>query len=301
MVGESVTIDGQELAFEMENLRSILGAVYAHPESVWLPGVELAGRSWPLHGDLGGDHLIVVDFARRYDLDRRIGEARARGQDDVAGHLETMRDRIGVLVADVSGHSVTDALLAAMLHQSFLVGVAYELACHGEVTVELFDILNTRFYHSSSVTKFVTMIYGEIAGDGTFRFISAGHPAPLVYSAQQQRFVDLDRSRLVSVPPIGIFPTENDIDQAREERLPLGVAPRPAVNEVRLLGSGDVLLLTTDGAADQARGDLAAALEPTMRAVASLPAASIVDCLHAELRHCGPPVDDVTLVAIKKH
>ena len=57
---------------------------------------------------------------------------------------------------------MTDALLAAMLHQAFLLGAIYELDIHGRITRRLFENLNTRFYQSSGAHKFVSLIYGEI-------------------------------------------------------------------------------------------------------------------------------------------
>lgn len=291
--------DRAELELELENMRSILSAVYAYPETFSLDRVDIFGRTFPLVGQLGGDHLIFVDFNRRHDLARRIADAVAAGRHDVASRLAENRRRVGVLVADVSGHSMTDALLAAMLHQAFLVGVLYELERHGEVTADLFDVLNTRFYQSSSVTKFVTMIYGEISQDGRFRFISAGHPKPLVYSAEFRRFVDIHPSRMISVHPIGLFPTEGDIDRAVVER-PAAESPRTRVNEVSLMSPGDVLLLTTDGAWDQADGDLAGRLEPVMREVVHRPSHDIVDRLRHELTRIRPAEDDMTLVAIRR-
>lgn len=284
---------------ELENLRSILAAVYSYPDAFSLERIDLFGRSFPLKGELGGDHVVFVDFARRFDLDRRIADANASGRPDIAARLATNRGKVGVLVADVSGHSMTDALLAAMLHQAFLVGVLYELEHSGHVTTKLFEVLNTRFHQSSSVTKFVTMVYGEIAEDGTFRFLSAGHPRPLVYSAEFGRFVELGGAGLVSVPPIGLFPTEGDIDRAMAGWV--GVeSPRQQVHEVRLLGDGDVLLLYTDGAGEQVDGDLAAALNPTMARVAGASARTIVEAVYADLVGRQAPVDDITLVAIKR-
>jgi serine phosphatase RsbU (regulator of sigma subunit) len=290
----AATLDG-----EMENLRAILGSVFAYPETFSLERIDLFGRSFPLRGEFGGDHLIFVDFARRYDLDRRIAEAVAAGLPEVAARLEANRSRVGVLVADASGHSMTDALLAAMLHQAFLVGVLYELAHHGHVTTELFEILSTRFYQSSSVTKYLTMIYGEIAEDGTFRFISAGHPRPLVYSARFGSFVELDAAGLISVHPIGMFPTEGNIDGAMGTA-PVAESPRQTVNELRLLGEGDVLLLYTDGASERVGGELAVVLTPRMRSVAALSAREIVYALRDELDRLGAAEDDTTLVAIKR-
>lgn len=284
---------------EMENLRSIFAAVYAYPERCSLRSIDVFGQSFPLTGSLGGDHLILVDFARTYDLERRIAEAESRERADVAARLRECRHRVGVLIADISGHSMTDALLAAMLHQAFLVGVLYELEYHGEVTAGLFDMLNTRFYQSSSVTKYLTMVYGEITEQGRFRFISAGHPRPLIYSAEFQRFVDVDPSRLVSVHPIGLFPTEGDVDRAVADR-PAAESPRSRVNEVSLMNRGDVLLLTTDGAWDQADGALPVRLEPVMREVAERPSREIVAALRAELVRERPAEDDMSLVVIRR-
>jgi serine phosphatase RsbU (regulator of sigma subunit) len=284
---------------EMENLRAIMAAVYSYPETFSLEHIDIFGRSFPLKGELGGDHLIFVDFARRYDLDRRIAEAVAAGMPEIASRLEANRSRVGLLVADVAGHSMTDALLTAMLHQAFLVGVLYELTHHGHVTAELFEILNTRFYKSLSVTKYLTMIYGEIAEDGTFRFISAGHPHPLIYSAEFGRFVDLAPSSIVSVHPVGLFPTEGDIDRAMG-RPPATVSPHAKVNQLRLLGDGDVLLLFTDGASERIDGDFAAAITPTIRSTASLSAKEIVFAVRDELDRLGPQEDDMTLVAVKR-
>ena len=284
---------------EMENLREILGAVYAYPETFSLRRIDIFGQTFPLKGELGGDHLIFVDFARRYDLNRRIAEAVAAGLPEIASRLEANRSRVGVLVADVAGHSMTDALLAAMLHQAFLVGVLYELAHHGHVTPELFEILSTRFYQSSNVTRYMTMIYGEIAEDGTFRFISAGHPRPIIYSAEFGRFVDLEPASIVSVHPVGLFPTEGDVDRAMGGT-PTAESPHAIVNQLCLLGGGDVLLLYTDGASERINGDLAAALTPTIRSVASLSAREIVLALRDELDRLGAQEDDMTLVAVKR-
>ena len=55
-----------------------------------------------------------------------------------------------------------------MLHQAFLVGAGYELTLNGEITIDLFEAINQRFHQSSSVDKFITMIYGEVRNDGEF-------------------------------------------------------------------------------------------------------------------------------------
>jgi serine phosphatase RsbU (regulator of sigma subunit) len=83
-------------------------------------------------------------------------------------------------------------------------------------------------------------------------------------------------------------------------RTPPAESPRQIVNEIRLLGEGDVLLLYTDGASERVGGKLAAALTPTIRSVAGLSAREIVHALRGDLDRLGAPDDDTTLVAIKR-
>ena len=95
---------------------------------------------------------------------------------------------------------MTDALLAAMLHQAFLLGAIYELDTFGRITKRLFENLNTRFYQSSGAHKFISLIYGEISEDARFRFLSAAHPFPTVFSRRHDRFMEVG-SRSARVVP----------------------------------------------------------------------------------------------------
>ena len=108
----------------------------------------------------------------------RIEQRRRKGRIDVVENLRRCQRMAGIALIDVSGHRVTDALLAAMLHQAFLLGAIYELDIFGQITRRLFENLNTRFYQSSGAHKFVSMIYGEISEDAQFRFLSAGAAVP---------------------------------------------------------------------------------------------------------------------------
>lgn len=287
---------------EMSNLHNIIENVYAFPSDCSLATIDISGRTYPLAGPVGGDHIIFVDFKRRYDLRRRAEHARQAGRGEIARQLEENRRRVGVLVADVAGHSMTDALLAAMLHQAFLVGVLYELETSGQVTPRLFEHLNTRFQKSSSVTKYLTMIYGEIDEDGVFRFISAGHPPPLVFSAEYDRFVTIDPSRTVTFLPIGMFPSESDVDRGMYGDQPF-YKRRYAVNEVSLMGSGDILILATDGLLEHRVGEdeLAPAwLEQAVRAAKHEPAEALVSKVREAALRLGSADDDMSLVVIKK-
>lgn len=285
---------------ELDNFVRIARLIRPRSPQLRIGGVDIYGDTVFLEGAAGGDHIAYVDFEGRYDLTRRAQLARDPA---IAKRLEENRHRIGVMVADVSGHSITDALVAAMLHQAFLTGVLYELDRYGEVTTRLFENLNTRFYRSLSFEKYVTMIYGEITATGRFRFLSAGSPDPMIFSAEFDSFVTIASDRLVGFYPLGMFPSEDDIDVSRN----LGAfryKPKYTVNEVNLMGIGDILLLLTDGYADHARDDdtpfVPGLLEDSLRAVKHRPAREIYEALRDRALEFAPAADDMTLVVIKR-
>ena len=235
------------LSGELANFQEI--AAYFKPSSGELPvveGVDVYGESLQLNGLIGGDHIIYVDFKKRYDLDARIEIARKTGNERIVNNLIDCKSKAGIVLSDVSGHRITDALLSAMLHQAFLMGAIYELDNHGEITPLLFENLNTRFYKSSSVSKFLTMIYGEISSDGLFQFISAGHPMPIVFSRHYDRIMDISDETMVSFPPVGTLPSQADVDRRWTQSV-LGYKEKYETNVMRLMAPGDVLLVYSDG------------------------------------------------------
>ena len=287
---------------ELANFRALMSDVHAIPGELSLKNIDIHGATFALDGQLGGDHIIFVDFARRYDLDHLIDEAERAGARDRAAQLREGRRRVGVLLADASGHSTTDAVLTAMLHQAFLTGVLYELEMNGHVTAKLFEILNTRFHQSSSVTKFVTMIYGEISEKGIFRFISAGHPPPMIFSAEFDCFVRIDPARLRTFFPVGMFPNEAGIEERMEPR-PRVYKKKYTVNEVNLMAPGDLLFLFTDGLSDHAaegQSYVPGHFEATVRASKRLPAREIVAAVYEDMKRFAPLTDDTSLVVIKR-
>ena len=255
-----------------------------------------------MNGGGGGDHVIYVDFKKRYDLAARIRSAIERDQPSVADNLERCRKMAGVAVIDVSGHKVTDVTLAAMMHQAFLLGALYELDSFGHITKRLFENLNTRFYNSSCVNKFVTMLYGEISEDATFRFVTAGHPFPMVFSNTHDEFLEIPTVGGTTFPPIGMVPSRNVIDHATTRSV-LGFKERYELNEWTLMGSGDILLLCTDGVSEHANGNEDYApnrLETVLRGSKNETVREIFEAVRDDLVAFAPPSDDVTLVVIKR-
>jgi len=291
------------LTGELQNFQDIFRNILPLPGEIpTLQGIDVHGVSMPLTGVIGGDHIIYVDFKKRYDLQARIAQAAAAGKLDVVGNLQRCRGIAGIVLLDVSGHHATDALIAAMLHQAFLLGSLYELEMSGHITKRLFENLNTRFYHSSSLDKFVTMIYGEISEDATFRFLSAAHPPPVVFSNKHDRFMEVSPDLCTSFPPIGTLPSNDVIDRGATHSV-LGYKEQYRLNEWRLMGAGDILLLYTDGLLDHARGDdryFPNYLEQTVREVKHGKAKEILEAIKTDDLNFAPPSDDISLVVIKR-
>ena len=291
------------LTSELTNFQEIVANLVPLPGEIpTLSGIEVYGNTIPLNGVVGGDHIIYVDFNKRYDLPARIKLASSQGRTEIVGNLERCRRMAGIAVLDVSGHKATDAVLAAMLHQAFLLGSLYELDMFGHITKRLFENLNSRFYNSSSLNKFVTMIYGEISQDATFRFLSAAHPPPVVFSNQNDRFMEVSQDLCTSFQPIGTLPSRDVIDRSMTPSV-LGFKDRYQLNEWKLMGTGDILLLYTDGLLDHARGDEAyfpQHLEQKIRELKHLGARDIFDGIKTHLLDFADLVDDVSVVVIKR-
>lgn len=288
---------------EMDNFERI--AETLRPQLSELPvldGIEVAGFTLSLDGLSGGDHIAYIDFNKRCDLPARIREAESHGRSDIVQNLRASETKAGILIADVSGHCRTDAFLAGMLHQAFLMGAFYELEHHGSITPRLFENLSVRFQDWIAVGKFITVLYGEIESSGRFRFISAGHERPLVFSRRHDRFMEVGAANLWQYPPLGTMPFEH-IDRSRQPHPLLGFHKRYEVNMLELMAAGDVLLICTDGLTDHAANGvpyIGARLEQRFQEYKDRPLRDLADCLQSDIREFGPIKDDLSVVMIRK-
>jgi len=293
----------EQLTRELENFQDIARYLLPQPGEVpRLDGIDVWGGSQALAGSVGGDHIIYVDFKQRFNLDARLSRAIAEGRTEVVDNLRRLRRTSGIALIDVAGHRMTDALLAAMLHQAFLLGALYELDMSGQITKRLFENLNSRFYQSSGAHKFMTLIYGEISEDARFRFLSAAHPFPLIFSKHHDRFMDVAPHQRVSFPPLGMLPSFDAIDRHAAEASTLGFKNHYEMNEWWLMGAGDILLLHTDGLSEHSRRDapyVPRALEHRLREVKHQSAREIYTAIMDDVREFNAPSDDISLVVIK--
>jgi len=198
-------------------------------------------------------------------------------------HWERYEDgRTVVAVADVTGHGIGPALIAS-------VSRAYGRAC---VTADVdlgaalarIDGLLSADLPSGKLVNLVVAVLGP--GDSTVRLLSAGHAPLLVYRAATSKM----ESYKAHGVPLGVG-------------LGLEYGPEQKI----VLGSGDALILITDGffewenpSGEQFGLDR---LGETIRQASDLPAKEIISSLHAAVLQFAEGTeqqDDLTAVIVKR-
>jgi serine phosphatase RsbU (regulator of sigma subunit) len=187
--------------------------------------------------------------------------------------------RIGFIIADVTGHGLPAAMMMANMQS------AVRVALTGEIPLrDVADRLNRLIVENTTPSVFITALLGRIdVGSGAVEFINAGHPAPLLLTSEGVRELDCGHAL-----PLGVEADETfTVQQFR-------LAPDQAA------------LMYTDGLveapnpAGRLLGDAA-----VVEALAALPARSPDAVMSAALglvrKHLGSGrnKDDLTLMAVQ--
>jgi sigma-B regulation protein RsbU (phosphoserine phosphatase) len=216
-----------------------------------------------------------------YEFAGRSAAAEAAGG-DYYDFLALPGGAVGLVMADVSGHGVSSALLMAEA-RAYLRLLARDVGDPGL----LLTAANRALAEDLGQERYITLFLGRLEPEsGRLAFGNAGHPAALVLGADGTVKHRLRRTG----PPLGREPAE-----------PYGNGP-----EV-VLAPGDLVLVVTDGVdeAMDARATECFGMERAAEVVrrnASRPAAEIVAALcDAVVEFCHPetPVDDVTVMVVK--
>jgi serine phosphatase RsbU (regulator of sigma subunit) len=191
------------------------------------------------------------------------------------------KDRLGIVVGDVSDKGVPAALFMALTYSL--------IRAEGVRTnspVQAFLQVNKHLLQMNSSCMFVTLVYGILnCSNGDFHFARAAHPSPYLLDGKG-RFVDVPTP---SSQPLGLF-----------DNLPID-------EQTIHLPPGGTLLLYSDGVNENmdAQGnefglDL---LTQTMKANRTRPAQEICEQLWHDVQAHGenePQQDDFTTVVVKR-
>ena len=153
---------------EMEAARNVQSGLLP-PEIVQLGGLEIAGRCVQA-GPVGGDV---------YDV-RLLADG-----------------RVGLLVADLSGHNV-----AAALHTAMVRAIVWREAEQASSPGEVLSRLNNQLHRNLPEEQFATVFFGWFDPDtGRLRYANAGHPPALATSPSRGR-----RELGPTMPLLGVLP-----------------------------------------------------------------------------------------------
>lgn len=249
---EKALLEHSRMLHDMELARQIqLSLLPLVPPQ--LPGVVLAGSCIPAT-HVGGDY---------YDFYRREG------------------DVLDLVIADVSGHNIGAALMAAEV-RSVLHAEVHSFSNTGEILSALNEIL---FEDLSQAGLCITLAYLKFdAPTRTLTYSNAGHPPALLSRSSRTPCQELDAEGLILGVKKEVFFEEKQIQ----------------------LQPGDLVLLYTDGIteAENDAGELfgCARLCGILRAMHACRPGEIIDAVRlkvAQFTGSNTMEDDVTMVVMK--
>ncbi len=188
---------------------------------------------------------------------RRVQYRKAKSSEQlrIAENLHELYTTAGVLLVDAQGHGSIAAKIASTVHDTFHTAMLCELDSNGKTTADVFEIINLRLAQSVTARnalgftssednsrEIATMVYGEIRPDGLFRFVSFGHPPPLVFSAEYGKFMEIGWSRMVQFPSLGLEIPEDHPDRNRYVSITLRKSQMTSFDsdEITLMSRGDI-------------------------------------------------------------
>jgi phosphoserine phosphatase RsbU/P len=190
--------------------------------------------------------------------------------------------RVGLVIADVSGHGLGPSLLMASLRSA----LRSLLLAHSH-TGELLELLNGALSADLQDGNFITMIIAALdVGRHTLEYANAGHAPAVHFSLAGKEFCVLTTTGL----PIGV----------------LEKSEYPLANAIDIY-VGDLILLATDGIIEATREDGECfgvnRLRDSIRELGDLPLAELVARLGQRVMEFSGteyPADDLTILALRR-
>jgi serine phosphatase RsbU (regulator of sigma subunit) len=271
------------------------------------------------------DHVQWLESRAGYQpaMAAEYRNAKSSEQLRIAEDLQELNTTAGVLIVDAQGHGIISAKIASTVHDTFHAFMLSELDRYGKTTPEFFEKINLRLAQSVTARnalgrdandnsrEIATMLYGEMGSEGHFRFVNFGHPPPLVFSAEYERFMEIDKDRMVQFLALGLEIPEDHPD--RNKYFSMKLRKRQVnssdVAEITLMSPGDILFLYSDGVYDGSDEEDRLQIERVIREHKREPAKAICNAIleHAVqqdeyLQKIGEPdrIDDKTVFIIKR-
>lgn len=199
---------------------------------------------------------------------------------DYFDYFDLEDGRVGIIIADVTGHGLPAALMMANLQSAIRVALSAEIALP-----ELATRVNKLICRNTSSHVFITAILGTIdTRTGLIEYVGAGHPSPVLLGRDAVR----------------VFEGRNS--------LPLGISPDESYEVARVEPGEQVaaVLFYTDGLVEATgRDGTILGLEPITQALSSLsefhPAPIIHTARQVVRKHLAglANMDDMTLLAVR--
>ena len=165
---------------------------------------------------------------------------------DYFDFFELSDDKIGIIIADVTGHGLPAALLMANLQAAVRVAMGRDTPLP-----ELASRINRLICRNTASETFITAILASvIASTGEIELVNAGHPGPLLFGGS-----------------VRVFSSEHS-------SLPLGIDPDEQFEVQRIAPPDydDAILFFTDGMNEAAGEDSSLlGISPVIEAIAELP------------------------------
>lgn len=189
-------------------------------------------------------------------------------------------DRLGLMIADVSGKGIPAALFMALSR----IVVRVNASWYPTEPAEAIRSSNATISADSKSGMFVTLFYGILSRERTLRYVNAGHNPPILCHAEGGSFEELEATGIA----IGAV-------------MDAGYSSREVV-----LKPGDVLVLYTDGITEAENAERNMFGEDRLRGVIGrnrhLGAKEIIAEILTDVKAFSgdyPQSDDITLMVVK--
>ncbi|MFA5797019.1 MAG: PP2C family protein-serine/threonine phosphatase [Candidatus Woesearchaeota archaeon] len=267
-----------------------------------LRGIDIAGTMIPCEA-VGGDYARIIKYTKEYDFKKILEYSYANHSPNhvqrITKAVAETKNRTALIIADFEGHGTQAAIYAAQFDAILDGTINQQLREHGEIRQEFIDNISDYFHHRNIHG---TMIFGEITSRGIFRFMSAGHASPYIFSKENNALEDISSKNIyTNNMMLGVRPPNSSI--RIYPKGVIGYEPTYQINEWEFLNNGDLFIIYSDGLIDPAQSSqyTLTQLQEVLRKTKNLPAKTIVECIVEDRARTGNIDDDISVIVVKKN